>query len=187
MTPTAAFLDTPIGRMLAVASDAGLHALEFVDHPDLPPTEAAAAVVARRPVRLGDHPVLSAAATQLLEYFAGRRRDFDLPLELRGTPFRLRVWQALRRIPFGATSTYARLALDVGSPSAVRAVGGANGANPVPVIVPCHRVIASDGTLCGFGGGVWRKRWLLEHERAVAAGQPSPPPAAPAPSLLDVL
>jgi methylated-DNA-[protein]-cysteine S-methyltransferase len=105
-----------------------------------------------------------AVATQLLEYFEGKRRTFDVELALRGTPFQVAVWEELCRIPYGDTITYAELALRVGRPSAVRAVGAANGANPVPVIVPCHRVIGSNGTLTGYGGGIERKQWLLAHE-----------------------
>jgi methylated-DNA-[protein]-cysteine S-methyltransferase len=101
---------------------------------------------------------------QLREYFAGTRKDFDLELAPRGTPFQLAVWEELRRIPFGDTITYAELAFRIGRPSAVRAVGAANGANPIPVIVPCHRVIGSNGTLTGYGGGIERKQFLLALE-----------------------
>jgi len=100
----------------------------------------------------------------LREYFEGRRRSFEVPLDLRGTPFQLRVWELLQRIPFGETRTYLDLALALGDPKAVRAVGAANGQNPVPIIVPCHRVIGQDGQLVGYGGGLWRKEWLLAHE-----------------------
>jgi len=101
---------------------------------------------------------------QLAEYFAGRRREFDLPLAPRGTPFELAVWAELRRIPFGETRSYADVARALGKPAATRAVGRANGANPIPIVVPCHRVVGSDGSLTGFGGGLAAKARLLELE-----------------------
>ena len=106
----------------------------------------------------------AAAGEQLDQYFAGERRDFDLPLDLRGTPFQRRVWQALLTIPYGETRSYGELAAQIGRPDRPRAVGAANGRNPVSIVVPCHRVIGSDGGLTGYGGGLARKRWLLDHE-----------------------
>ena len=103
-------------------------------------------------------------STQLTEYFNGTRKTFHYPLAPRGTPFQLAVWNALLEIPYGATMTYAQLAHRIGKPNAVRAVGAANGANPIPVIIPCHRVIGSNGTLTGYGGGIERKQWLLALE-----------------------
>jgi len=122
-----------------------------------------------------DHPVLSRARRQLAEYFAGERTRFDLPLRSRGTPFQQRVWAALAGIPYGQTRSYAEVAAAVEHPRAVRAVGAANGRNPLPIVVPCHRVIGSNGMLTGFGGGIATKAWLLRHERAVftALGEPS--------------
>ncbi len=110
-------------------------------------------------------PVLSACATQLEEYFAGKRTAFDLPLAPEGTIFQREVWDILLTIPFGRTMSYGEIARKIGRPSAVRAVGAANGANPVSIIVPCHRIIGADGSLTGYGGGLGRKKWLLEHER----------------------
>lgn len=107
---------------------------------------------------------------QLHEYFTGRRRAFDLELAPTGTAFQLATWQALQRIPWGTTSSYAQLAAAVGRPRAVRAVGGANGANPLPIVVPCHRVIAADGSIGGYSGGLDRKRWLLAHEGVALRG-----------------
>ena len=101
---------------------------------------------------------------QLREYFSGKRKTFDFPLAPKGTPFQLTVWNALLAIPYGDTITYAELAHRIGRPSAIRAVGAANGANPIPVIIPCHRVIGSNGTLTGYGGGIERKQWLLALE-----------------------
>lgn len=117
----------------------------------------------------GGDPLLNEASRQLRQYFAGERREFDLPLHPAGTPFQCRVWDQLRRIPFGETISYGELARRVGNPAASRAVGAANGRNPIPIIVPCHRVIGSDGSMTGFGGGVERKRALLGLE-AVGRG-----------------
>lgn len=112
-----------------------------------------------------DPDALADVAGQLHAYFAGERRSFDVPLDLRGTPFQRRVWAELLRIPFGQTRSYGQVAAAVGSPKASRAVGLATGRNPVAVIVPCHRVVGADGSLTGFGGGLDRKAWLLAHER----------------------
>ena len=116
--------------------------------------------------RRGADSLLDEARRQLVAYFAGRLRAFDLPLAPNGTEFQRRVWTELTKIPFGATISYARLARRVSNAAAVRAVGAANGRNPIPIIVPCHRVIGSDGSLTGFGGGLARKQWLLKHEGA---------------------
>lgn len=113
---------------------------------------------------LRDPAALAPAVEQLRAYFGGELRAFDLPLRLTGTPFQQTVWAELRRIPYGETISYAELARRVGDPKAARAVGSANGRNPVGVVVPCHRVIAADGTLGGYGWGLDRKRWLLDHE-----------------------
>lgn len=116
-------------------------------------------------------PVLKQTARQLGEYFAGQRQTFDLPVAPRGTGFRERVWRQLLAIPFGTTWTYGELARAIGRPSASRAVGTANGANPISIIVPCHRVIAQSGALTGYAGGLEAKQWLLAHERKLAPGQ----------------
>ena len=113
--------------------------------------------------------MFSEAIAQLEEYFAGERRDFSLPLPLEGTPFQTTVWSALRTIPYGATVSYGELARRIGRPSASRAVGAANGANPLPIILPCHRVIGADRSLKGFGGGLETKRFLLAFEAGVAS------------------
>lgn len=111
-------------------------------------------------------PLLLDAADQLRAYFAGELREFDLPLAPRGTPFQLSVWDAVSAIPYGSTATYAEIAAAIGHPSACRAVGAANGRNPLPLIVPCHRVIGAAGALTGYGGGLERKRSLLDLEAA---------------------
>ena len=116
--------------------------------------------------RCGTDSLIDEARRQLVAYFARRLRAFDVPLAPNGTDFQRRVWNALREIPFGTTISYAALARRVSNAAAVRAVGAANGRNPIPIIVPCHRVIGSDGSLTGFGGGLPRKQWLLRHEGA---------------------
>lgn len=154
MSTHAATVSTPIGELLLVSDGSGLVALRFDD--------------ARRgdPTPGGERdPVIRAAAAQLRGYFAGERTTFDLPLRPAGTPFEQRVWDALRRIPYGETTTYGVIAGRIGEPGAARAVGRANGRNPIPVIVPCHRVIGADGSLTGFGGGLACKRALLDLER----------------------
>jgi len=115
--------------------------------------------------------VLDEAARQLAAYFAGDRHDFDVPLEPAGTPFQQRVWQALQQVEYGSTTSYGALAAELGKPNAARAVGAANGSNPIAIIIPCHRVIGAGGSLVGYGGGLERKRWLLNLESVGAFGQ----------------
>ena len=155
---------TPVGELTLVASDRGLRAILW---PDSPINGKSITV---RPRPKPDHPILRSAAKQLDEYFAGTRTRFDLPLDLEGTRFQLAAWQSLADIPFGATTTYGRQAAALGTPTASRAVGAANGANPVCIVLPCHRVIGADGSLTGFGGGLHIKQWLLDHEAFVLAG-----------------
>ncbi|HEU4665093.1 MAG TPA: methylated-DNA--[protein]-cysteine S-methyltransferase [Dokdonella sp.] len=157
------YLDTPIGRLLLAADDEGLRYVEF-ERADQGERVAPSWRRGRR------H--LGAAIEQLEAYFAGERHAFDLPLAAAGTDFRKTVWDALVRIPYGETISYGELARRIGDPSASRAVGAANGANPLPIIVPCHRVIGANGKLTGFGGGLPVKRWLLEHERRHAPRAP---------------
>jgi len=114
--------------------------------------------------------VLLEGKRQLEEYFAGMRREFGLQLATNGTAFQQRVWEAVKAIPSGSTSSYQRIAAQIGGNAMARAVGAANGANPIPIIIPCHRVIGADGKLTGYVGGLWRKQWLLRHEGALHAG-----------------
>lgn len=159
-------LATPLGTMLAGATDEALCLLEFADRRQL---KAQLERIQRRvkcrflPAR---NDLIGRTHQQLEEYFAGRRRAFDVPLELTGTDFQETVWRALLEIPYGTTESYADLARRIGRPTAVRAVARANGDNRIPVIVPCHRVIGADGRLTGYGGGLWRKQRLLDLERA---------------------
>jgi methylated-DNA-[protein]-cysteine S-methyltransferase len=111
--------------------------------------------------------IMTECLRQLTEYFKGRRQKFSIPLLLEGTAFQKAVWRQLQKIPFGQTASYGDVARAVDSPRAFRAVGSANNKNPIPLIIPCHRVIGSDGKLVGFGGGIWRKQWLLEHEQSL--------------------
>jgi methylated-DNA-[protein]-cysteine S-methyltransferase len=151
-------LDTPIGTLRLFAAD---DALVHLFLPGRPPPDLGG--------RPGRHPVLDRAREQIEAYFAGELRTFDLPLAPRGTEFQRAVWRALGDIPFGATCSYAELAAAVGRPKASRAVGAANGQNPIAIIVPCHRVIGADGSLTGFGGGLPMKEHLLRHERLALA------------------
>ncbi|MFY9487340.1 MAG: methylated-DNA--[protein]-cysteine S-methyltransferase [Solirubrobacterales bacterium] len=155
-------LASPIGELFLAGDGDRLHALHMETR------HASGEPFAGR-VRNGDafKPVLE----QLDAYFAGRLTDFDVPLDASGTEFRKRVWDALSEIPFGETRSYGEIAARVGNAKASRAVGLANGANPIAVIVPCHRVIGADGTLTGFGGGLERKQWLLSHEQTVLRAQ----------------
>ena len=165
---TATWIESPLGPLLAIASDQGLELLEFVDRRALETELRELRRTLGAAVVPGDHAILRRTAEQLHEYFAGTRRDFDLPLAQRGSPFQLAAWQALRDIPYGATRSYTDMARRVGSPGAVRAIGRANGRNQIGIVIPCHRVIRADGSLCGYGGGRWRKQWLLDHEKAIA-------------------
>ena len=143
------YLDTPIGRLRLVSRGEHLVGIEFEGQQRAPEGEETS------------DPVLTACAAPLQEYFAGRRRTFTLPLAPKGTPFQRAVWHALETIPFGELRSYREVAEAIGKPTAVRAVGAANGRNPLPIVVPCHRVVGSDGSLTGFAGGVEIKRRLL--------------------------
>lgn len=162
---TGRWLEAPLGPMLAVASDKGLVMLEFVDRRALETELADMRRSFLSAIVPGDHPLLETVSRQLNEYFAGTRSVFDVPLDPRGSAFELRAWQALRQIPYGETTSYAAIAREVGNPSSSRAIGRANGRNKIAIVIPCHRVIRSDGALCGYGGGLWRKEWLIAHER----------------------
>lgn len=158
--------DSPLGPLLTIASDEGLCLLEFVDRRML---KTQLATLRRRfdcAIVPGDNTHLLHIADELSQYFAGTLKHFTVPLVLRGTPFQLKTWKRLMDIPCGQTLSYAQMARDIGSPGSQRAVGKANGDNRLAIIVPCHRVVRSDGTLCGYGGGIWRKQWLLEHEQS---------------------
>jgi AraC family transcriptional regulator of adaptative response/methylated-DNA-[protein]-cysteine methyltransferase len=161
-----AMLESPLGPLVAGASDAGVCLLEYTDRRML---ERNFETMRRRfgcAVVPGEHRLLNQLRRELQEYFAGQRRDFSAPLAPRGTPFQEKVWRELRRIPYGETISYDALARRIGQPTAQRAVARANGMNRICILIPCHRVIGKDGSLTGYGGGLWRKRLLLELERS---------------------
>ena len=154
-------MDSPIGQLSLIADEFGLRAIRF---PASKPVEQEAEI--RR-----DFVPLMPAIEQLRAYFGGELQQFELALSPSGSEFQQTVWQALAEIPYGETISYSTLATRIGRPRAVRAVGAANGANPLPIVLPCHRVIGSDGSLTGFGGGLPSKAWLLSHERRRAESQ----------------
>ena len=157
MEPFWTDIATPVGKMIIFADDRAVTRVELS--------------AKLRPVgkpKVND--VLKRAEKQLAEYFSGKREDFDLPLAFSGTDFQMRVWKALEKIPFGQTRTYGQIAKTVKSPTASRAVGAACGRNPLAILIPCHRVVGSSGSLTGFGGGLAMKEWLLKHEGVLIKG-----------------
>jgi methylated-DNA-[protein]-cysteine S-methyltransferase len=151
------WIPSPVGRLLLVADESGLLEIAFAEGRTAPVVDPAwinGGALLREPVR------------QLDAFFAGQLRDFDLPLKPEGTAFQQRVWKLLREIPFGETISYGELARRAGNPAASRAVGLANGSNPIAIVIPCHRVIGSNGKLTGYGGGLQNKRWLIDFERS---------------------
>lgn len=166
-------IDTPLGALRLVASDRGLRALLWPGEQETRARRALGAGVAQVGAAefTGEATeVLSLARGQLAEYFFGTRRQFDLPLDPQGTPFQLRAWQALRQIPYGQTRSYGEQAAMLGDPRLARAVGGANHANPIAIVVPCHRVVGRGGALTGFAAGLGVKDWLLRHEQRWSFG-----------------
>lgn len=150
-----AFLKTPIGFLEITGSENGIKSIYFLNFK---------VRIKRVPHQLHD------CVTQLDEYFKGKRQAFSLPLDLVGSPFQKMVWEETLKIPYGKTASYQELAVKLGNPKAFRSVGGANAKNPLSIIVPCHRVLGQHGKLVGYAGGLWRKKWLLEHEHALAQG-----------------
>lgn len=160
-----AHIQSPLGSLLSGATGEGLCLLEF---DDTPRAEAQLRRLAKRLACIpaaGSSPFFDVLQSQLAEYFAGQRRQFGLPLMLSGTPFQIAAWAALQTIPYGQTRSYREQAEWIGKPAAVRALGKANGDNPIAILVPCHRLVGSDGSLTGYGGGLWRKEKLLELEK----------------------
>lgn len=158
-------MDSPVGVLSLVSDTKALIGLYFVEHRHAPPPHDRGDEVHDND--LANHPIFSSVRDQLTEYFAGQRQDFDVALDPQGTVFQHRVWAALRTIDFGETASYGQIASAIDSPLASRAVGAANGRNPISIIVPCHRVIGSNGSLTGYGGGATRKQALLDLERSV--------------------
>jgi len=162
-------IETPLGAMLAIADDQGLRLLEFVDRRAM---ERELSILRKRlgtNVVPGEHRHLDAVRSQLADYFSGKNLEFEVPLAPVGSPFQLRAWELLRSIPLGETRSYSWMAKQLGDVEMRRAVGRANGENMMCIIIPCHRVIRADGSLCGYGGGLWRKKWLLDHEQRYAS------------------
>jgi methylated-DNA-[protein]-cysteine S-methyltransferase len=156
------YMDSPVGRLLLAGNEKELRHISF--------PHGKGVLKPERSWALKEEPFRE-AIRQLRAYFAGALKEFDLPLAPQGTRFQRAVWQALRSIPYGATASYGEIARRIGKPKAVRAVGGANGRNPLPIVVPCHRVIGSDGSLTGFGGGLTTKQKLLDLERRYATSK----------------
>lgn len=177
----ARWLTTPLGPMLALADDAGLHALEYIDRRGLERQLLRLRKSLKAAIVPGDHPHLDAIEKEMTNYFAGKStlghptpdhpgsKTFSIPLVPKGSDFQHGVWKELRRIPLGTTISYGELAKRIGRPTASRAVARANGDNFLAIVIPCHRVIGSDGSPTGYGGGIWRKLWLLEHEKKMLA------------------
>lgn len=168
------WIETPLGTMLAVADRHALHLLEFFDRKALPGELGRLRMATRSSIAFGRLPPTDLIEAELRAYFEGRLATFTTPLALHGSPFTRRTWAALQAIPPGSTRSYAQVAAALGQPAAARAVARANGANQIAIVIPCHRVVGSDGALTGYGGGLWRKRWLIRHERQQAV---SPKPA----------
>jgi AraC family transcriptional regulator of adaptative response/methylated-DNA-[protein]-cysteine methyltransferase len=162
-------IETPLGAMLAIADDEGLRLLEFVDRRALDRELSILRSRLETNVVPGEHRHLAAIRKQLGDYFTGKNLEFTVPLAPVGSPFQTRTWELLRTIPAGETRSYSWMAEKLGDAEMRRAVGRANGDNMLCIIIPCHRVIRADGSLCGYGGGLWRKKWLLDHERRFAA------------------
>lgn len=153
--------EAPFGVLTVVGSDLGIRYVMFDNDAHPKPLER---------LHISDseiHDSVNDAITQLDEYFNGARRDFELPLDLQGTEFQVAAWTALAAIPYGRTASYGQQAASIGRPKAVRAIGGANGRNPVAIVLPCHRIVGADGSLTGFGGGIEVKKWLLDHEQSI--------------------
>ncbi|WP_411704925.1 bifunctional transcriptional activator/DNA repair enzyme AdaA [Edaphovirga cremea] len=165
------WLDTPIGSMLAVADNYALHLLEFCDRKALPTELTRLKNVTGSDIIMGRTPLIDRVEQEMNGYFSGQLFEFTTPLAQHGSLFTQKVWDVLRSIPIGDVQSYSAIASMMGQSSATRAVARANGANQISIIIPCHRVIGADGSLTGYGGGLWRKRWLIEHERRMSLRQ----------------
>lgn len=163
-TLSASWIATPLGDMVAVASASYLHLLEFVDRRALPSELRRLQDDLKEPIGLGTPDPIMQAQAELADYFIARSARFETPLQLSGSAFMRCVWDALRPIPVGETRSYGEIAREIGRPEAIRAVARANGANQIALMIPCHRVIGADGSLTGYGGGLWRKQRLIEIE-----------------------
>ena len=158
---------SPIGQFDIIGNDQGIQAIQFVGKQEQPINKTTLV----NPVADSWPTSVQQCFRELDEYFAGKRVDFEVPLAPEATEFQQKVWDALLDIPWGQTLTYGKIAQQIGQPKAAQAVGAANGQNPIPIIVPCHRVVGSNGTLTGYAGGLWRKEWLLKHENVKLPGK----------------
>lgn len=163
------WIETPIGPMMAIADQHSLHLLEFAERKALPAEIRKLQKFTGSGIVMGRHPPIDEIEAELKAYFAGEDVGFKTRLAGHGSPFQRRVWEALRAIPAGVSTTYGAVAAELNLPFSTRAVASANGANQIAIVIPCHRLIGADGSLTGYGGGLWRKRWLLEHERRMVA------------------
>jgi AraC family transcriptional regulator of adaptative response/methylated-DNA-[protein]-cysteine methyltransferase len=164
-------IETPLGEMVAGATDEGICLLEFNDKKILPEEYNVLKKLLNTTIEDGENKHSKTLKKQLKEYFNGRRKEFTIPLVTPGSTFQQTVWKELQNIPFGTTRSYHEQSLALGNPDSVRAVANANGMNRIAILVPCHRVIGSDGRLVGYGGGLRRKKWLLDHEKKLS-GKP---------------
>jgi AraC family transcriptional regulator of adaptative response/methylated-DNA-[protein]-cysteine methyltransferase len=158
-------MDTPVGKMRLGATDEGICLFDFQYRKSIDSIMKRIETFSGKKFAEGKHPYFEVLECQVNEYFTGVRKVFDLPLHLLGTPFQVKVWQALLEIPYAETRSYKQQSILLGNEKAIRAVAGANGENGITIIVPCHRVIGENGSLTGYGGGLQRKKWLLDHER----------------------
>jgi AraC family transcriptional regulator of adaptative response/methylated-DNA-[protein]-cysteine methyltransferase len=164
-------IETPLGEMFAGATDEGICLLEFDDRKILPQEYNDLKKLLNTSIEEGENKHTKTLKKQLKEYFDGRRKEFSIPLVTPGSAFQQAVWKELQNIPFGTTRSYHEQSVNLGNPDSIRAVANANGMNRIAIIIPCHRVIGSDGRLVGYGGGLKRKKWLLDHEKRFS-GQP---------------
>jgi AraC family transcriptional regulator of adaptative response/methylated-DNA-[protein]-cysteine methyltransferase len=167
-------IETPIGMMVAGASENGICLLEFIDRQMLNTDYKDLARLLKTTVEQGRNQLTDEIRNQLNEYFRGERKEFTVPLVIPGSRFQQEVWKELLKIPFGSTRSYRDQAMALNKPGAIRAVANANGMNRISIVIPCHRIIGSDGGLTGYGGGLMRKRWLLDHEKRYS-GKPFEP------------
>jgi len=159
-----AYYESPVGRLVLKANEDFLTELNFVEE------DERLAITSSNSVSKKQELILQKCKMQLNEYFSGQRKNFDIPFIQNGTEFQQKVWESLLQIPFGRTISYLQLSKNIGNKKSIRAVGTANGRNNLAIVVPCHRVIGSDGSLTGYAGGLWRKQWLLEHENKFENG-----------------
>jgi AraC family transcriptional regulator of adaptative response/methylated-DNA-[protein]-cysteine methyltransferase len=164
-------ITTPLGPMLAGATDDGICLFDFAERRMMESIMKRIEHSLGASLIPGEHPLFQILSEQINEYFAGTRKDFDLPLHLIGTEFQKNVWRGLRQIPYGTTKSYKQQSIFLGNEKAIRAVARANGENGIAIIIPCHRVIGENGHLTGYGGGLWRKKWLLEHEAKISGNE----------------